>query len=43
MRQTKIYFKTDQGKEINSIVKAYVERVMGPKKEGEEGEEEVAK
>mmetsp|Transcript_18690 Transcript_18690/g.38220 ORF Transcript_18690/g.38220 Transcript_18690/m.38220 type:complete len:489 (+) Transcript_18690:399-1865(+) len=33
MRQTKIYFKTDQGKEINSIVKAYVERVMGPKTE----------
>ena len=31
MRQTKIYFKTDQGKEINSIVKSYVERVMGPK------------
>lgn len=33
MRQTKIYFKTDQGKEINSIVKAYVARVMGPKTE----------
>ncbi|GMH65788.1 hypothetical protein TL16_g04280 [Triparma laevis f. inornata] len=32
MRQTKIYFKTDQGKEINSIVKSYVERVMGPNK-----------
>ena len=30
-RQSKVYFKTDQGKEINSIVKAYVERVIGPK------------
>jgi len=36
MRQTKIYFKTDQGKEINSIVKAYVERVMGPSAGGGE-------
>ena len=32
-RQSKVYFKTDQGKEINSIVKAYVERVIGPSKE----------
>ena len=37
MRQTKIYFKTDQGNEINSIVKAYVERVMGPKDADAEG------
>ena len=35
--QTKIYFKTDQGKEINGIVKAYVDRTMGPRPEGGAG------
>lgn len=31
VRQTKVYFKTDQGKEMNSIVRAYVEHLMANK------------
>lgn len=34
VRQTKIYFKTDQGKEMNQIVRAYVENMMGGASEG---------
>lgn len=35
VRQTKIYFKTDQGKEMNQIVRAYVENMMGGAAEGQ--------
>lgn len=31
VRQTKVYFKSDQGKEMNTIVRAYVEHMMAGK------------
>ena len=34
VRQTKVYFKTDQGKEMNNIVRCYVEHLMGGSTEG---------